>query len=137
MSTTAFPSPVTATHSGRTLSSAAASHVPTRHEQLAPFVDLEPSPYPHADSLDIAGNPVADLIPDELYEMLLAHNLISEKGVRDYIIRKSFRAMKEREELKSCEALARLQAIYPYLQIDTIRKIIYRIGPASNRKMMM
>ena len=85
----------------------------------------------------MAGNPVGDLIPDEVYEMLMTHNLINEKGVRDYIIRKAFRAMKEQEDLKSCEALARLQTIYPYLQVDTIRKIIYRIGPASNRKMMM
>src|SRR5206468_8124601 len=102
MSTTAFRSPVA--ENRRALSSS--SRIPTRHEQLAPFVDLEPSPYPYN---DLAGNPVADLIPDAMYEMLLANNLISEKGVRDYIIRKAFRAMKEKEDLKSCEALARLQ----------------------------
>ena len=133
MSTTAFQSPAAHTNS-RSLSS---THHLSSHDQLTPFVDLEHSPYPYTNGHDSAGNPVADLIPDEMYEMLLAHNLISEKGVRDYIIRKSFRAMKEQEDIKSCEALARLQAIYPYLQVDTIRKIIYRIGPASNRKMMM
>jgi hypothetical protein len=108
--------------------------------ELPPFVDLQDSPYPQADgSLGSmpAHNPVPDLIPDEFYEILRAHDLISEKGIRDHIIRKAFKAMREQQELKSCEALARLQAIYPYLQIDTIRKIIYRIGPGANRKAMM
>jgi hypothetical protein len=108
--------------------------------ELPPFVDLQYSPYPQADdSLGTmpGNNPVPDLIPDEVYQVLLAHDLISEKGIRDHIIRKAFKAMREQQELKSCEALARLQAVYPYLQIDTIRKIIYRIGPGANRKAMM
>src|SRR5437764_564526 len=114
MSTTAFQHSPNGHHYGRPLSSTA-PRASTRHEQIASFVDIEYNPYPHADGRDEAGNPVADLIPDEMYQMLVANNLISEKGVRDYLIRKSFRAMKEREELKSCEALERLQTIYPYL----------------------
>jgi hypothetical protein len=106
----------------------------------AAFVDFQDSPYPVNDgsvgSMP-ANNPVPDLIPDEFYEILRAHDLISEKGIRDHIIRKAFKAMREQQELKSCEALAKLQAVYPYLQIDTIRKIIYRIGPGANRKAMM
>src|ERR1035438_2708102 len=108
--------------------------------ELPPFVDLQYSPYPQAEgSLGSmpANNPVPDLIPDEFYEILRAHDLISEKGIRDHIIRKAFKAMRDEQELKSCEALAKLQAVYPYLQIDTIRKIIYRIGPGANRKAMM
>ncbi len=108
--------------------------------ELPPFVDLQYSPYPQSDvSLGSmpANNPVPDLIPDEFYEILRAHDLISEKGIRDHIIRKAFKAMRDEQELKSCEALAKLQAVYPYLQIDTIRKIIYRIGPGANRKAMM
>jgi hypothetical protein len=81
-------------------------------------------------------NPLPDLIPDEVYQLLHTNDLISEKGVRDYIIRRAFKEMRQEQELKSSEALERLQAVYPYLQIDTIRKIIYRIGPAANRKMM-
>ncbi|SRR5579883_820136 len=106
---------------------------------LAPFVDLQQSPYAHvpaAPANDEHGNPVADLIPDEVYQLLRSNDLISEKGVRDYMIRRTFKAMRENKAIKSSEALERLQAIYPYLQIDTIRKIIYRIGPGSNRKMM-
>jgi hypothetical protein len=111
----------------------------TAHERLAPFVDLECNPYgqPSTGAARVeTENPVAELIPDEMYHILIENNLISEKGVRDYIIRKAFRTMKEEQELKSCEALARLQEYYPYLQVDTIRKIIYRIGPAGSRKMM-
>jgi hypothetical protein len=111
--------------------------------QLAPFVDLQFSPYSNSSSAIAPqetempdNNPLPDLIPDEVYNLLRTNDLISEKGVRDYIIRKAFKAMRQDQELKSHEALERLQAIYPYLQIDTIRKIIYRIGPAGNRKMM-
>lgn len=113
----------------------------TTSSAFAPFVDLEASPYPSSQSSESAKfstpNPVADLIPDDLYQVLRANDLINEKGVRDYIIRRAFKAMREQQELKSSEALERLQAIYPYLQIDTIRKIIYRIGPGANRKMML
>ena|ERR1019366_8977166 len=125
MLSTSIPSPAHMGHVG--------------HE-LPPFVDLQYSPYPPADGqlgTMPANNPVPDLIPDEFYEILRAHDLISEKGIRDHIIRKAFKTMREQQELKSCEALAKLQAVYPYLQIDTIRKIIYRIGPASTRKAMM
>jgi hypothetical protein len=115
------------------------SHVGNERSSLAPFVDLQFSPYsPHPEESSeramVAKNPVPDLIPDELYQLLHSNDLINEKGVRDYIIRRAFKAMREQHELKSSEALERLQAIYPYLQIDTIRKIIYRIGPGSNRK---
>jgi hypothetical protein len=142
MSTTAFRS--SSLNGAPMVSSRSAVRTPghsltsSAHERLAPFVDLECNPYSPATgaSRTQPDNPVAELIPDEMYEMLLANNLISEKGVRDYQIRKAFKTMKEQDDLKSCEALARLQAAYPYLQVDTIRKIIYRIGPAGNRKMM-
>ncbi|HZK76518.1 MAG TPA: hypothetical protein VFD13_06380 [Candidatus Kapabacteria bacterium] len=112
--------------------------------ELATFVDLQCSPYapqggiPQAAELPeqaMAQNPVPDLIPDEVYQLLHSNDLINEKGVRDYIIRRAFKAMREQQELKSSEALERLQTVYPYLQLDTIRKIIYRIGPGGNRKM--
>jgi hypothetical protein len=55
-------------------------------------------------------NPLAELISDEVYEILESHNLLSEKGIRDYQIRQKFR-----ED-------------YPYLQFDTIRKIVYKLN---------
>jgi hypothetical protein len=142
MSLTTIPSPSRMNRAGFSQAHAASATLRSSHSshELAAFVDLQDSPYPANDgSLGSmpAKNPVPDLIPDEFYEILRAHDLISEKGIRDHIIRKAFKAMREQQELKSCEALAKLQAVYPYLQIDTIRKIIYRIGPGSGRKAMM
>ncbi len=111
-------------------------------EEPSHFVDFQYGPFSTASDSGSLGampgnNPVPDLVPDEFYEILRAHDLISEKGIRDHIIRKAFKAMRDEQALKSCEALARLQTVYPYLQVDTIRKIIYRIGPGCNRKAMM
>ncbi len=128
-------------HHPRMADRASYHHAPlsstSSHDPLAAFVDLEQSPYPAQAPSDAGPNPVSELIPDEIYQVLRSNDLINEKGVRDYIIRRSFKAMREEQELKSSEALERLQAIYPYLQIDTIRKIIYRIGPAASRKMLI
>jgi hypothetical protein len=138
MSLTTIPSASGMTRTGFAPSSATSTA--SQSHELNAFIDLQDSPYPGVDgSLGsmLANNPVPDLIPDEFYEILRAHDLISEKGIRDHIIRKAFKTMRDEQELKSCEALARLQAVYPYLQIDTIRKIIYRIGPGANRKSMM
>ncbi len=144
MSSNTIPSPARMRQTGL----AQASHVttsslrsPQHGASLSAFVDFQDSPYRHSSAGSLGSapsdNPVPDLIPDEVYRVLLAHDLISEKGIRDHIIRKAYKAMRDEQELKSCEALERLQAVYPYLQIDTIRKIIYRIGPAANRKAMM
>ncbi len=151
MSLTTIPSSARMGHAG-TAQHAHANSATLRSSEsgapLAAFVDLQYSPYNQASSDGcLSGNgslgamptqnPVPDLIPDEVYYILCAHDLISEKGIRDHIIRKEFKTMREEQALKSSEALARLQAVYPYLQIDTIRKIIYRIGPAGGRKAMM
>ena len=37
-------------------------------------------------------NPLAGLVSDDVYEVLDHHNLLSEKGVRDYQIRMQFKA---------------------------------------------
>src|SRR5271165_4837093 len=137
MSTTTIPSNSRMSHMGiahQTHDASSSLRASQSAGQHSAFVDLQYSPYPSQDASSgaaVANNPVPDLIPDEMYQILLAHDLISEKGIRDHIIRKAFKAMRDEQELKSCEALARLQAVYPYLQIDTIRKIIYRIGPGA------
>src|SRR5690606_22728104 len=40
-------------------------------------------------------NPLGELISDEVYAILEDHNLLNEKGVRDYQIRRKFRDMRE------------------------------------------
>lgn len=80
-------------------------------------------------------NPVADLIPDEVYMLLRSNDMINEKAVRDYVIRRAFHQLREQQNIKTAEAIEKIKEVYPYLQLDTIRKIIYRISP-SGRKMM-
>ena len=68
-------------------------------------------------------NPLADLIDDETYVLLQSHGLLSEKALRDYQIRKTYHEMRKR--MASTDAIEQLRETYPYLQFDTIRKIIY------------
>ena len=69
-------------------------------------------------------NPLSGLIPDDLYRTLQEHDVLSEKGVRDYRIRTEFREMRE-EEVPAYQAIEELRERHPYLQFDTIRKIVY------------
>ncbi len=77
-----------------------------------------------------SANPLAGLISDEVYEVLVAHNLLSEKGVRDYQIRQRFRALR-RQNIPAYDAIEMLREDYPYLQFDTIRKIVYKVNGSS------
>lgn len=70
-------------------------------------------------------NPLSGLISDDVYSVLEEHDLLSEKGVRDYQIRRQFRAMRH-ENVPAYDAIERLREEYAYLQFDTIRKIVYR-----------
>ncbi len=72
-------------------------------------------------------NPLAGLIGDEVYEVLESHNLLNEKGVRDYQIRCRFREMRN-ENIPAYDAIELLREDYPYLQFDTIRKIVYKLN---------
>ncbi len=72
-------------------------------------------------------NPLSDLISDEIYNLLESKGLINEKSVRDYIIRKKFKSLRE-EKLSASDAIDVLRDEYPYLQFDTIRKIVYQIN---------
>lgn len=75
----------------------------------------------------VGQNPIADLISDPVYEMLEANHLLSEKGIRDYQIRLRFRALRN-EDVAATDAIERLRDEYPYLQFDTLRKIVYRLN---------
>ena len=71
-------------------------------------------------------NPLSDLISDDIYELLNSHGLIDEKSVRDYQIRKRFKQLRS-TKLSAGEAIDTIKEHYPYLQFDTIRKIVYQI----------
>jgi hypothetical protein len=71
-------------------------------------------------------NPLRDLISDEIYELLSSKGLIDEKSVRDYQIRNKFKELRS-TKLSASDAIDALREEYPYLQFDTIRKIVYQI----------
>jgi len=72
-------------------------------------------------------NPLSDLISDEIYDLLDAHGLIDEKAVRDYQIRKRFKQLRA-TKVSAGDAIDTIREDYPYLQFDTIRKIVYQIS---------
>ena len=76
-------------------------------------------------------NPLDGLISNDIYDVLDNHNLLSEKGVRDYQIRNAFRIMR-RQNVPAYDAIEMLREEYPYLQFDTIRKIVYKLN--GNRR---
>ncbi|MCF8306073.1 MAG: hypothetical protein K9I71_07095 [Ignavibacteriales bacterium] len=71
-------------------------------------------------------NPLSDLISDEIYDLLSSRGLINEKTLRDYTIRKKFKSLRS-NKISATEAIDYLREEYPYLQFDTIRKIVYHI----------
>lgn len=71
-------------------------------------------------------NPLKDLITDEVYNLLNSKGLINEKSVRDHMIRKKFAELKNRD-ISASQSIEILRQEYPYLQFDTIRKIVYQI----------
>ncbi|HEX2982704.1 MAG TPA: hypothetical protein VHO28_04090 [Ignavibacteriales bacterium] len=71
-------------------------------------------------------NPLSDLIDDDTYHMLNEHGLIDQKSVRDYQIRKKFKNLRS-SKVSASDAIDVLREDYPYLQFDTIRKIVYQI----------
>ncbi|MEX0601313.1 MAG: hypothetical protein WD021_08775 [Rhodothermales bacterium] len=72
-------------------------------------------------------NPLSELISDDVFKLLEEHNLFNEKSVRDFQIRRKFRRMRE-EEVPAYDAIESLRGEYPYLQFDTIRKIVYKLN---------
>lgn len=71
-------------------------------------------------------NPLAELIDDETFQVLEQYGLIHAKSMRDYHIRKSYWEMRRR--MCASDAIDQLQQTYPYLQHETIRKIVYHVG---------
>ncbi len=71
-------------------------------------------------------NPLRDLIDDQTYAELERLNLFSEKAIRDYKIRRIFKEM--RQSMSAGDAIDAIREMFPYLQFDTVRKIVYQIN---------
>ena len=72
-------------------------------------------------------NPLSELISDDIFDLLDTHGLIDEKAVRDYQKKKKFKQLRS-GKLSAGDAIDAIRAEYPYLQFDTIRKIVYQIS---------
>jgi len=79
-------------------------------------------------------NPLSDLIPDEIYELLNSRGLFDQTSVRDRLIRKKFRIMRE-QKYSVGDAIDILLKEYPYLQFDTIKKIVHH--PPKKKKLRL
>ena len=71
-------------------------------------------------------NPLSELISDDIYELLSSHGLIDDKSVRDFQIRKKFKQLRA-SKVSAGDAIDTIREHYPYLQFDTLRKIVYQI----------
>lgn len=75
-------------------------------------------------------NPVPHLINDQVFSELLRLDLINEKKIRDIEMRLKYEQL--RGKMASTEAIEALRNEYPYLQYDTIRKIIYSVKQSDS-----
>ncbi len=82
-------------------------------------------------SVTTLNNPLSDLISDEIFELLFSKGLIHERAVRDYRIRMKFKALRA-EKVRTGDAIDSLREEYPYLQFDTIRKIVHNPPKHAN-----
>jgi hypothetical protein len=71
-------------------------------------------------------NPLSELISDEIFNLLSSKGLFNEKSLRDYQIRKRFKNLRN-DNINASDAIDLLRKDYPYLQFDTLRKIVYHI----------
>ena len=69
-------------------------------------------------------NPLNDLISKEVYELLKEKGLFNETSVRDWLIRKKFKSLRKKK-MRVSDAIDSLRENYPYLQFETIRKIVH------------
>jgi hypothetical protein len=76
------------------------------------------------EAIKTLNNPISDLISDDIYDMLNTRGLIHERAVRDYRIRVKFKALRA-QKIRTGDAIDSLRDEYPYLQFDTIRKIVH------------
>ena len=75
---------------------------------------------------DSGSNPLADLINDDIYYLLNAKGLINETSVRDHQIRAKFKNLRS-TKMSAGDAIDAIRKEHPYLQFDTIRKIVYAV----------
>ncbi|MCB0839238.1 MAG: hypothetical protein KDD63_23820 [Bacteroidetes bacterium] len=71
-------------------------------------------------------NPIFQILSDELYGKLVELNLLNKKVIRDFQIKRRYLELRN-DGMKSADAIESILDEYPYLQFDTVRKIIYSV----------
>ncbi|MFZ0455504.1 MAG: hypothetical protein WCE54_11920 [Ignavibacteriaceae bacterium] len=69
-------------------------------------------------------NPLSDLISNEIFDLLNRRGFLNETSMRDRIIRKRFKSLRTKK-YKVSDAIDIIREDYPYLQFETIRKIVH------------
>ncbi len=69
-------------------------------------------------------NPLSDLISNEIYDLLNRKGFLNETSLRDRVIRKKFKSLRMKKYRVS-DAIEIIREDYPYLQFETIRKIVH------------
>jgi len=70
-------------------------------------------------------NPLSELITDDIYNMLVNKGLINENSVRNYLIKKKYHELRM-QKVSTGDAIEHIREEFPYLQHDTIRKLVYQ-----------
>ncbi len=71
-------------------------------------------------------NPIRQIVSDDLYTKLEQLNLLNQKAIRDLQIKRLYLRLRD-GGVRSAEAIEAILEEYPYLQFDTVRKIIYSV----------
>lgn len=71
-------------------------------------------------------NPINQIVSDELYATLVELNLLNKKVLRDFQIKRRYLELRH-SGFRSADSIERILDEYPYLQFDTVRKIIYSV----------
>jgi hypothetical protein len=69
-------------------------------------------------------NPLSDLISNEIFALLKSKGFLNETSLRDRLIRKRFKSLRMKKYRVS-DAIDIIREDYPYLQFETIRKIVH------------
>lgn len=69
-------------------------------------------------------NPLSDLISNEIFDLLNSKGFLNETSMRDRIIRKRFKSLRM-DKYRVSDAIEIIREDYPYLQFETIRKIVH------------
>lgn len=73
---------------------------------------------------EFENNPLSDLINNDIYNLLKSKGLFNETSLRDRLIRKRFKSLRM-NKYRVSDAIDIIRQDYPYLQFETIRKIVH------------